>query len=130
MNRRRFLRAAPAAALAGLGGCLGSDKPNDRTERENAVGLVVESNSDADRTVSTKITDLSDDTVFSEEYDVPAGERVSEESVLPAGRYTVHVAVEEVGETTYQFRMDGCNENTIIVEFKESIHVRTGCHDD
>lgn len=130
MNRRRFLRVTPVGVLAGLGGCLGSGKPNDGTERENAVGLVVESNSDADRAVSAEITDPSDATVFSEEYDVPAGERVSEESILPAGRYTVHVEVGELGETTYQFHMSGCNENTIIVEFKESVHVRTGCHDD
>lgn len=130
MNRRRFLRAVPAVALTGLGGCLASDEFGGGTERENAVGLVLENGSDADRAVSTEITDLSDDTVFSGEYDVPAGERVSEESILPAGRYTVHVAVEEVGEATYQFRMDGCNENTIVVEFDESVHVRTGCHDD
>ena len=83
-----------------------------------------------DRTVSTEILDRASEVVFSEEYDVPAGERVSEEAILPAGEYTVHVEVSEVGETTYEFHMSGCNENTIIVEFKRAIHVRTACHAD
>lgn len=108
ISRRRALQLACSAATLGVtAGCLGVLRDggvrvrlDNRDSRQHTVGVTFEAD---------------DETVFEDQFSVPAGEETTTADVVDAGAYLVTVELDSSETRTVDFSMAGCPSNTLFV---------------
>ena len=122
-SRRKALQLVGATvALSGVSGCLG-------VFQEGGIRIRID-NRDTQQHAVNVTFEKEDETVFSDQYTVSAGEENTTSDVVDAGDYLVTVELDSSETNTVDFHMGGCNSNTLFVSIDESGEFETGVLDE
>ncbi len=118
-----MLRLAGATATIGsITGCLGGGNGG-------SVGVRIENRNDQQRTVDVTF-ETESETVFSDQYAVPADEETAISDVVNAGEYLVTAELDASNTATVDFAMSGCDSNSVFVAIHEDGELEAGILDE
>lgn len=112
-SRRKALQlVGTTVTLGGVSGCLG-------VFQDGGIRIKINNGDDQQHTVNVTF-EKEDETVFSDEYTVSAGERTTTSDVVKAGEYLVTVELNPSTTKTMNFNMGGCPSNTLSISISEN----------
>lgn len=122
-SRRQTLQlVGSAVALGWVSGCLG-------VFQGGGIKIRIDNRDDQQHTVNVTFEN-EDETVFSDQYTVSAGEETTTSDVVGAGEYLVTVELDSSDTKTVDFHMGGCNSNTLFVAIHEAGELEAGVLDE
>lgn len=111
-TRRKVLQLAGSTIIVGsLSGCLD-------LFQNGTIGVRIENQDDQDHTLNVTFSKDSE-TVFSEQFTVPAGEGTQTPDVVKADDYTVTATTDSSDSTSFEFNMQGCKNNSLYVSISD-----------
>lgn len=115
-SRRSLLQAGVVTLSAGLGGCLTFLKSYPTT------GLLIVNADDERRTVTVRVTDTEDTTLFKRVYAVPANEDLERENIVDTGslRVIAYLSDNPGSARDEYFDFSGCRAARPVITIKSN----------